>query len=167
MHTTVSALTSSYIAHISFQTDILVQLAALSGFQQLIIFVSAQIDIPVYVPLLQAGLGGSELILRRAAATLLRQLAQRQPELLLQYSDNLDALLFKMLDIEAWICLSLLQLTMAQDDTKSHSELKETLVTLLSSQGSACPSHWLELCNNVLSGASEKMQQVCRCFAVF
>ena len=45
-------------------------------------------------------LSGNELLLRRSCATMLKQLAQRQPAKLLQHSTKLDELLFKMLDIE-------------------------------------------------------------------
>ena len=43
---------------------------------------------------------------------------------------------------------------------KIQSELRETLITLLTSSAPSVPSYWLELCNNVLSGASEKASQL-------
>ena len=42
---------------------------------------------------------------------------------------------------------------------KIQSELRETLSTLLMASAGRIPSYWLELCNNVLSGASEKLSQ--------
>jgi hypothetical protein len=82
----------------------LVQLSALTGIQQLILFLSSQVDISKYVPILQAGLNGTDLLLRRASASLLRQLAQRQPEVLVKLSVKLDEQLFRMLDIEVSVC---------------------------------------------------------------
>ena len=39
-------------------------------------------------------------MLRRAAASLIRQLAQRAPDRLVQHSKDLDQQLFRMLDVE-------------------------------------------------------------------
>jgi hypothetical protein len=118
-----------------------VQLAGLLGFQQMIVFAAKFVDMPAFIPQLQATLSSPNLQLRAAAINCLRQLAQREPSLVLQHGKQLEETLFRLLDVE--------------DEPRVQSNLQETLRTLLTASAATTPLHWLLISNNVLSGANE------------
>ena len=66
--------------------------------QQLILFTPQQVDVPSFVPRLQQTLESPHLLLRRASISILRQLVQRRPRVIHQHGDDIEALLFSMLD---------------------------------------------------------------------
>lgn len=119
----------------------------LTGFrcmQQLILFTPQQVDVPAFVPRLQQTLESPHLLLRRASISILRQLVQRRPRVIHQHGDEIEALLFSMLD--------------SQEDPKMLFDLREAILALLLALAAEAPSFWLLLCNKVLSGASQKEQ---------
>eukprot|EP00039_Didymoeca_costata_P007296 m.98322 g.98322 ORF g.98322 m.98322 type:complete len:1851 (+) comp13631_c1_seq1:176-5728(+) len=122
--------------------DYQVRLAGLHGIQQLIMFAGKQVNLPTFIPLLQATLSSPNLQLRAAAAACLRQISQREAALVAQHGNELDQRLFKAVDQEY--------------EPRVLKDLKEALRTLLSELAHTNPQHWLILCNNVLSGATEE-----------
>jgi len=118
-----------------------VRLAGLNGIQQLIIFAPKFVDIPTFIPRLQSTLSSPLLQLRLAAVACLRQLAQRDPLLVLENGSDVERALFQMLD--------------AEDDPRLISDLQEAITSMLLAHAAGAPSHWLRLCNRVLSGAAE------------
>eukprot|EP00041_Stephanoeca_diplocostata_P038665 m.1540274 g.1540274 ORF g.1540274 m.1540274 type:complete len:1737 (+) comp25248_c0_seq2:948-6158(+) len=119
-----------------------VRLTGLNGMQQIIIFAPKFVDIPTFIPRLQTTLSSRFLQLRLAAAACLRQLAQRDAGLVLQHGEHIEKQLFRMLDSET--------------NARILSDLREAIVSILVDHAHAAPSHWLIVCNNVLSGAAEK-----------
>eukprot|EP00051_Salpingoeca_urceolata_P012348 m.153102 g.153102 ORF g.153102 m.153102 type:complete len:1919 (+) comp17457_c0_seq2:51-5807(+) len=132
-------------AQLRGNTDPYVQLGALQGLQQLILFAHRHVHLPTFLPVLIALLTREHLLLRRTAASALRQLAQREPDEIVQHWPGFEQLLFKRLDCE--------------DDFRLQSDIKEILITLLLAHCTNAPSRWLILCNSVLSGATERQEQ--------
>jgi hypothetical protein len=80
--------------------------------------------------------------LRAAAAANMRQLANRQPMLVLSNGQGtLEAFLFSLLDSES--------------EEVIRADIRATLRALLTATTATVPSRWLTLCNNVLSATSE------------
>ena len=123
--------------------DGFVLLTALQCFQQLIMFIPNYIDIPVFVPRLQTVLESPHIQVRTAAAACLRQLAQRQPDLVSKYGVGLEDLLFKLLDTGTADMYTPVGL---------QADLQHATHSLLQARASLEPSKWLLLCNTVLSG---------------
>lgn len=82
--------------------------------------------------------------LRQAATASLRQLAQRQPALVVQHGPKLIESLFTLLDSES--------------EQSIISDLRDTIRTLLAGDSTQEPSRWLRICNSVLSGTGEKQE---------
>eukprot|EP00052_Salpingoeca_macrocollata_P027528 m.261759 g.261759 ORF g.261759 m.261759 type:complete len:1893 (-) comp22753_c0_seq1:42-5720(-) len=125
--------------------DASAQLSAIRSLQQLVIFTPKHVDIPRFLPVLESGLSSPHLTLRQASSASLRQLLQRNPADVRAVCQGIEERLFKILDKE--------------EHEKLQKELQDCIVFLLTELGGAEPSHWLRLCNNVLSGATERQEQ--------
>ncbi len=114
--------------------------------QQLILFTPRHVDLASFIPIIEKGIASSHLVLRRACFASLRQLVQRQPDVARMHGKDMEARLFKQLDME--------------NDAVAHSDICETILNMLTAMCEKEPSFWLRLCNSVLSGADEREVQV-------
>ncbi|KAI8784582.1 HEAT repeat-containing protein 5B-like isoform X1 [Biomphalaria glabrata] len=139
--------------------DSLVQAEAIACLQQLHMFAPRHLNLSSLVPHLCENLSSSHLLLRRAAVSCLRQLANREAcdvsSLALSFvgsekdaknSSNiaetgLEGVLFGMLDTET--------------DTQLLSDLRDTIDSLLQSLAIANLARWLALLKDVLSASSD------------
>jgi hypothetical protein len=121
-----------------------VQLTGLQGLQQMTVFAPKAVQVDRIMAMVSASLGSEHLQLRHAATVIVKQLAQRQPVAVVDAGLGIEKVLFRMLDEE--------------DDVAMVSNLQDVISEFLAVLAERKPSHWLLLCNAVLSGASEKNQ---------
>eukprot|EP00912_Choanoflagellata_sp_UC4_P001904 UC4_evm4s1221 len=139
----MSSLIYNLCVEFKYQPDPCVNMAAIEAFQQMIMFAPNKIDVPEFLPYLRSTLNSPYFNLRRAGASILKQLAQRHAALIHNASENIESKLMKMLDDEV--------------DLQMQEDLRTSLETILMATASEHPSYWLHLCNDVLSGAAEKV----------
>ena len=123
-----------------------VQLSALEALQQMTIYCPKAVSVPKIMSIVQIHVTNQHLQLRHAAVVILKQLAQRQPEAVMRAGSGIERVVFRMLD--------------GEDDARMQVDLRDVITEFLSTLAEQNPSHWLVLCNSVLSGATEKESQV-------
>ena len=130
--------------------------SAISCLQQLQLFAPSLVSMATEVPILIGHLSNPHLLLRRAAATSLRQFTQQDARLVWttqaggvvsdhvtsDHVTTLDEIILSKLDIET--------------DEKLRFDLKETLFSLLTALAPTDPMRWLLLFNGVLSAAGKE-----------
>ncbi|EGD78844.1 hypothetical protein PTSG_01820 [Salpingoeca rosetta] len=119
-----------------------VQLAGLHGMQKLILFAPSFVRIPEFMPVLKSKLSSQHSLLRHAATAIIKQLIQRDAESVHKSGDGVEKMLFRMLDSE--------------EDPVLRRAIRDSIRGFISSLGAHMPSHWLFMCNHVLSGATQK-----------
>lgn len=157
--TSISTMRSSFLcacAIMQSHYDPLVQAEATGCLQQLHLFAPRHVNLSSLVPQLCKTLSSNYLMLRKAAVSCLRQLAQREAKevcehaLILNADDangivitdtGLPGVLFGMLDTES--------------DAEMIKNIHDTVTSMLQMLASDNLSQWLGLCKNVLTVATE------------
>ncbi|XP_038637209.1 HEAT repeat-containing protein 5A isoform X2 [Scyliorhinus canicula] len=137
--------------------DCLVQAQAISCLQQLHMFAPRHVNLSNLVPSLCVNLCSSHLLLRRAVIACLRQLAQREAAEVLEHAMVLAKESSK-LDVnisETGLEGALFGLLDRESDQQLCRDIRETLSHILSSMAVEKLSHWLKLCNDVLSASAD------------
>ncbi|XP_072344417.1 HEAT repeat-containing protein 5A isoform X2 [Scyliorhinus torazame] len=137
--------------------DCLVQAQAISCLQQLHMFAPRHVNLSNLVPSLCVNLCSSHLLLRRAVIACLRQLAQREAAEVLEHAMALAKESSK-LDVnisETGLEGALFGLLDRESDQQLCRDIRETLSHILSSMAVEKLSHWLKLCNDVLSASAD------------
>nr|XP_022914802.1 HEAT repeat-containing protein 5B isoform X2 [Onthophagus taurus] len=162
--TTISMARSSFLcacAIMQDHQDALVQAEATGCLQQLHLFAPKHVNLSSLVPMLCRTLSSNHLLLRKAAISCLRQLAQREAkevcehamtlasesrdtntvEGLLITETGLPGVLFSMLDTET--------------DASLIKDIHDTLTSMLQMLAADNLSQWLDLCKDVLTVATD------------
>ena len=124
----------------------LVQLSALDCMQHMMLFTPKHIDLPSFLPYLEKKLSSRHFFMRNASVSCLKQLVQREPELVSAHGDAIEETLFKMLDSES--------------DAEIIERVKALLTNLLRALGPSNPGKWLSVCKSVLSGPKKAKEHV-------
>ncbi|KAI9012871.1 armadillo-type protein [Gaertneriomyces semiglobifer] len=143
----VRELCFSLYEELKNEEDEAVVVQAIRCIQHFILFAPKHVDISRLIPFLQLqlvgpGEGKAQMYLtRKAAVTCLYQLAQRNPDLVLDAALNnqLEEQLFALLDVET--------------DSVIRAEIRDCLQSLLKHVACEKPSRWLDLCKTLLSKA--------------
>ncbi|KAJ3190081.1 hypothetical protein HDU85_000372 [Gaertneriomyces sp. JEL0708] len=143
----VRELCFSLYEELKNEDDEAVVVQAIRCIQHFILFAPKHVDISTLIPFLQLqlvgpGEGKTQMYLtRKAAVTCLYQLAQRNPDLVLDAALNnqLEEQLFALLDVET--------------DSVIRAEIRDCLQSLLKHVACERPSRWLDLCKTLLSKA--------------
>lgn len=159
--TSISTMRSSFLcacAIMQSHFDPLVQAEATGCLQQLHLFAPRHVNLSSLVPSLCKTLASNYLMLRKAAVSCLRQLAQREAKevcehaLILNSEDateivitetGLPGVLFGMLDTET--------------DQEMIKNIHDTITSMLQMLASDNLSQWLGLCKNVLTVATDSV----------
>ncbi|KAG7212607.1 hypothetical protein KM043_012898 [Ampulex compressa] len=162
--TTICMARSSFLcacAIMQDHQDPLVQAEATGCLQQLHLFAPRHVNLSSLVPTLCRTLSSNHLLLRKAAISCLRQLAQREAKEVCEHAmtlaiesrdtnvveglviteTGLPGVLFSMLDTET--------------DSKLIKDIHDTLTSMLQILAADNLSQWLSLCKDVLTIASE------------
>lgn len=157
--TSISTMRSSFLcacAIMQSHFDPLVQAEATGCLQQLHLFAPRHVNLSSLVPALCRTLSSNYLMLRKAAVSCLRQLAQREAKEVCEHAQTLSAdddsgfvitdtglpgVLFGMLDTET--------------DSEMIKNIHDTLTSMLQMLASENLSQWLGLCKNVLTVATD------------
>ncbi|KAK2577979.1 hypothetical protein KPH14_008413 [Odynerus spinipes] len=162
--TTICMARSSFLcacAIMQDHQDPLVQAEATGCLQQLHLFAPRHVNLSSLVPTLCRTLSSNHLLLRKAAISCLRQLAQREAKEVCEHAmtlanesrgtnvveglviteTGLPGVLFSMLDTET--------------DSKLIKDIHDTLMSMLQILAADNLSQWLSLCKDVLTIASE------------
>ncbi|GCC24139.1 hypothetical protein chiPu_0002539, partial [Chiloscyllium punctatum] len=146
--------------------DCLVQAQAITCLQQLHMFAPRHVNLSSLVPSLceilldnsvWVNLCSSHLLLRRAVIACLRQLAQREAAEVLEHARALAKESSK-LDVnigETGLEGALFSLLDRESDQRLCRDIRETLSHILSSMAVENLSHWIKLCNEVLSASAD------------
>ncbi|KAJ9574541.1 hypothetical protein L9F63_008280 [Diploptera punctata] len=136
--------------------DSLVQAEATACLQQLHLFAPRHVNLSSLVPTLCRTLSSNHLLLRKAAISCLRQLAQREAKEVCEHAmtlaiengkglviteTGLPGVLFSMLDTET--------------DSRLIKDIHDTLTSMLQMMAADNLSQWLSLCKDVLTVATE------------
>ncbi|XP_059505188.1 HEAT repeat-containing protein 5A isoform X2 [Stegostoma tigrinum] len=137
--------------------DCLVQAQAISCLQQLHMFAPRHVNLSSLVPSLCVNLCSSHLLLRRAVIACLRQLAQREAAEVLEHARALAKESSKLnVNIsETGLEGALFSLLDRESDQQLCHDIRETLSHVLSSVAVENLSHWIKLCNEVLSASAD------------
>ncbi|XP_067895448.1 HEAT repeat-containing protein 5A isoform X2 [Heterodontus francisci] len=141
--------------------DCLVQAQAISCLQQLHMFAPRHVNLSSLVPSLCVNLCSSHLLLRRAVIACLHQLAQREAAEVLEHAMVLakdSSRASCKLDVnigETGLEGALFSLLDRESDQRLCQDIRETLNHILSSMTVEKLSHWLKLCNDVLSASAD------------
>ncbi|XP_078089813.1 HEAT repeat-containing protein 5A isoform X2 [Mustelus asterias] len=137
--------------------DCLVQAQAISCLQQLHMFAPRHVNLSNLVPSLCVNLCSSHLLLRRAVIACLRQLAQREAAEVLEHAMALakESSKFDVNINETGLEGALFSLLDRESDRQLCQDIQETLSHILSSMAVEKLSHWLKLCNDVLSASAD------------
>lgn len=157
--TSISTMRSSFLcacAIMQSHFDPLVQAEATGCLQQLHLFAPRHVNLSSLVPSLCKTLSSNYLVLRKAAVSCLRQLAQREAKEVCEHAltlstdedsgfvitdTGLPGFLFGMLDTET--------------DSEMIKNIHDTLTSMLQMLASENLSQWLGLCKNVLTVATD------------
>lgn len=130
--------------------DPVVRASAITCLQQLQLFAPRICDISDNVPSLCVSLTDKHLLLRREAAAFLKQLSHRQVEEVIQQAKDATAKSTLPKPLEE----SLFGLLDSETDGRLVADVKEILLSMVTSLSSTNPRHWLGLCHRVLASTS-------------
>ncbi|XP_058806084.1 HEAT repeat-containing protein 5B isoform X2 [Phymastichus coffea] len=141
--------------------DSLVQAEATGCLQQLHLFAPRHVNLSSLVPTLCRTLSSNHLLLRKAAISCLRQLAQREAKEVCEHAmtlanENRDTNVVEGLVItETGLPGVLFSMLDTETDSQLIKEIHDTLTSMLQILAAGNLSPWLSLCKDVLTVASE------------
>ncbi|CAG2054118.1 unnamed protein product [Timema podura] len=146
--------------------DPLVQAEATSCLQQLHLFAPRHVNLSSLVPTLCRTLSSNHLLLRKAAISCLRQLAQREAKEVCEHamtlaSESRDANTVEGLVItESGLPGVLFSMLDTETDSRLIKDIHDTLTSMLQMMAADNLSQWLALCKDVLTVATESSSGV-------
>nr|CAD7424523.1 unnamed protein product [Timema monikensis] len=146
--------------------DPLVQAEATSCLQQLHLFAPRHVNLSSLVPTLCRTLSSNHLLLRKAAISCLRQLAQREAKEVCEHAMTLASESRDANTVEGLVItesgLPGVLFSMLDTETDSHliKDIHDTLTSMLQMMAADNLSQWLALCKDVLTVATESSSGV-------
>ncbi|XP_023717362.1 HEAT repeat-containing protein 5B isoform X2 [Cryptotermes secundus] len=141
--------------------DPLVQAEATACLQQLHLFAPRHVNLSSLVPTLCRTLSSNHLLLRKAAISCLRQLAQREAKEVCEHamtlaSESRDTNIVEGLVItESGLPGVLFSMLDTETDSRLIKDIHDTLTSMLQMMAADNLSQWLSLCKDVLTVATE------------
>lgn len=141
-------------------SDPCVRAEATGCLQQLHLFAPKHVNLGSLVPMLCRTLASNHLLLRKAAVSCLRQLAQREPKEICEHAitlmgENIDGLIIT----ESGLPGVLFGLLDSETDEKLVKDIHDTIVSMLQMLAPANLIQWLTLCKRILTSESTNSQE--------
>ena len=159
--TSISTMRSSFLcacAIMQSHYDPLVQAEATGCLQQLHLFAPRHVNLSSLVPSLCKTLSSNYLMLRKAAVSCLRQLAQREAKEVCEHAlilNSEDATITGIVITDTGLPGVLFSMLDTETDQEMIKNIHDTITSMLQMLASDNLSQWLGLCKNVLTVATE------------